>query len=82
MESEQEQEPPLHPKSCPLTAETVVGNAAHCSVLIGGSLSSFYTMNGAYNDPNMQIAGSQAGEVFNNNIFEGFQILSEQELIK
>lgn len=55
MESEQEQDPPLHPKSHPLSAEAVLGDAAHGSVLVGGT---FDTVDGAYGDHSMQIAAS------------------------
>ncbi len=64
MENEWEQDLPLYPKSYP-----------H-AVLVGGSLDSFYTMDGAYTDHNMQIKGDK---VFYNNIFAGCGILSKQE---
>lgn len=41
MESEQEQDPPLHPKSHPLAAEAMVRKSAHGPVLVGGCLGSF-----------------------------------------
>ena len=79
MESLPEQDLPLHPKSYPLAAETTVGNATHGSVLVAGSLASFYAMAGACNDHNMQIAASRLDRVFYNNVFVGFRTLSEIE---
>ena len=79
MESLPEQDLPLHPKSYPLAAETTVGNATHGSVLVAGSLASFYAMAGACNDHNMQIAASRLDRVFYNNAFVGFRTLSEIE---
>ena len=79
MESLPEQDLPLHPKSYPLAAETTVGNATHGSVLVAGSLASFYAMAGACNDHNMQIAASRLDWVFYNNVFVGFRTLSEIE---
>lgn len=77
MESEREQDLPLHPKSYPLSAETRVGNAAWGSVLVGGSRGSFYTMDDTYNDHNMQIAASQVDKVFYNNMFAECGIVSK-----
>ena len=79
MESLQEQDLPLHPKSYPLAAETTVGNATHGSVLVAGSLAFFYTMDGACNDHNMQIAATLVDQVFYNNIFAGFRTLSQMQ---
>lgn len=82
MESLPEQDLPLHPKSYPLAAETTVGNATHGSVLVAGSLAFFYTMDGACNDNNMQIAASRVDQVFYNSIFARFRTLSQIERVR
>lgn len=52
----------------------------HMTVFVTGSLGAVYTMDGANNDNNMQVAASQNDEVFYSHIFPGYWILSKPDI--